>query len=299
MATQSDIKLIISDLDGTLLQNKIKTIDPQTITFINKIIDEYKVGFAIASGRNILECLPVVQELNIKPNQDFYIIVCNGAATCNLKTKEYINVRTISNGYLQKFLVFFQQTYPKFKKQSMFQIYRMNKVFNNNDIPEYLTYNSKMLHQILSCASKSYAAGGHARRKIIDLVDTAGIDDCLKIMVYFEDVSDQILFSQIIKKHIDFANFEITSSDKFNVEITAHGASKGEALKSLIAYLHIDFKQTLPIGDGENDVSMLKLSPNSSTLISSTEFVKSFCKHVVDCPQNKFVYEVLKLFFNN
>lgn len=45
------IKLIASDLDGTLLQNGAQSLEPEVISFIEKLSTEYGILFVAASGR--------------------------------------------------------------------------------------------------------------------------------------------------------------------------------------------------------------------------------------------------------
>lgn len=54
-----------------------------------------------------------------------------------------------------------------------------------------------------------------------------------------------------------FPNVSVTSAASFNVEVNADTANKGQALLQLADYLGVDRSQTMAMGDGLNDLSMV------------------------------------------
>lgn len=73
-----------------------------------------------------------------------------------------------------------------------------------------------------------------------------------------------ILFSSLTKKYeiVDFLKNEtgicISYSKALNIEINALGANKGNALKTIAAYLNVPIENTMAIGDSDNDLSMIQ-----------------------------------------
>lgn len=55
-----------------------------------------------------------------------------------------------------------------------------------------------------------------------------------------------------------FEGLCVSSSAPNNIEINSTDANKGEALRKLAAHLGLDISQTMAIGDGLNDLSMLR-----------------------------------------
>jgi hydroxymethylpyrimidine pyrophosphatase-like HAD family hydrolase len=70
--------------------------------------------------------------------------------------------------------------------------------------------------------------------------------------------------------------------------------SKGNALQRLCNYLNIDIKDTMPIGDEKNDISMLSLSPHSVTFQSSSESVRESAGHVLNEETSTLVGKAIK-----
>ncbi|GHU47838.1 hypothetical protein FACS1894218_3160 [Bacilli bacterium] len=114
------IKLVVSDLDGTLLRNGSKTIAPHTIKSIVDMVDHHGVNFAIASGRNIDDALLVLKDLKVKHKERLFIISANGTVIYDVYKKKAI----------------FQQTMEPQIAKSIYDTYKLiyNNKSHNGDI---------------------------------------------------------------------------------------------------------------------------------------------------------------------
>jgi len=92
---------------------------------------------------------------------------------------------------------------------------------------------------------------------------------------------------------------EITSSGRGNTEINAIGVSKANAIEFLCKYLNIELNSVMPIGDNDNDISMLTLSNHSVTLASSKQEVKSAASHVIEASEGDVVAYAINDFIIN
>jgi hydroxymethylpyrimidine pyrophosphatase-like HAD family hydrolase len=98
--------------------------------------------------------------------------------------------------------------------------------------------------------------------------------------MHFESLDDKARMYALLEQHK--YEYEVSSSSGHNLEIMPVNVSKGKALERLCSYLNINIRDTMPIGDEKNDISMLSLSPNSVTLKSSSESVRQSAGHVLD-----------------
>jgi hydroxymethylpyrimidine pyrophosphatase-like HAD family hydrolase len=73
------IELIVSDLDGTLLDNYTKLVHTDTAHVLKKAMHEKGCKFAIATGRGLDDCLLVFKGLHLKPQNNLYVIGTNGS----------------------------------------------------------------------------------------------------------------------------------------------------------------------------------------------------------------------------
>jgi hydroxymethylpyrimidine pyrophosphatase-like HAD family hydrolase len=120
------------------------------------------------------------------------------------------------------------------------------------------------------------------------------LEKIMKFIMHFESLDDKArMFAALQKQKYEY---EISSSGAHNIEIMPVNVSKGRALQRLCDYLNIDVKNSMPIGDEKNDISMLSLSPHSVTLKSSTEVVHQAAGHVLDAPPSLVVAKAIKAY---
>ncbi|HDR8095235.1 TPA: HAD hydrolase family protein, partial [Bacillus cereus] len=71
----------------------------------------------------------------------------------------------------------------------------------------------------------------------------------------------------------------ITSSYWHNLEINHRDAQKGNGLYTLAEHLNISVENTVAIGDGLNDVSMMEKANISIAMGNAVEEIKAMCKY--------------------
>jgi hypothetical protein len=80
------------------------------------------------------------------------------------------------------------------------------------------------------------------------------------------------------------------------LEVLPANASKGKALKSVLHDLGIPADQVLAIGDGENDIEMVKLAGIGVAVGNAFEGLKAIAKHIVATNQEHGVAEAIERF---
>ena len=93
-----------------------------------------------------------------------------------------------------------------------------------------------------------------------------------------------------------FPELILTSSISNNIEMNAENANKGEALKSLCAYLNIDPGDVIAFGDSSNDVSMLRAAGIGVAMGNASEEFKGIADYVADTNDNDGVAKVIEKF---
>ena len=82
-------------------------------------------------------------------------------------------------------------------------------------------------------------------------------------------------------------NFEVTSSELNRIELVNKGMTKVNAIKILLNNLNIDKSNVVAIGDGENDIDMLKYVGCGIAMLNSPENVKSNADMVTKYSNNE------------
>ncbi|MBQ3404014.1 MAG: HAD hydrolase family protein [Oscillospiraceae bacterium] len=96
-------------------------------------------------------------------------------------------------------------------------------------------------------------------------------------MLFKSDAERQVAAADIAKS---FPDITITSAIDFNLELNSVDASKGLALMWLCRELCVSPKQVMAIGDGRNDISMLKAAGFSVAVENAEDEVKKAADHI-------------------
>jgi 5-amino-6-(5-phospho-D-ribitylamino)uracil phosphatase len=138
------------------------------------------------------------------------------------------------------------------------------------------------LHQLATEYNISWLA--FTANGIIDrdglLRERAKSDDVwLKYVFRCEDVH---VLKQIHTRLREYRVFELSSADKLNIEINPVGIHKAFGLEYVCQRLHIDRRQVIAIGDGLNDVAMLKWAGLGIAMGNATDEVKAAADMVTE-----------------
>ncbi len=88
--------------------------------------------------------------------------------------------------------------------------------------------------------------------------------------------------------------FEITSSEKTRIEFVQKGMTKQQAISQLLDHLNIPSSEMIAIGDGENDISMLKMAGLGIAMENASEEVKKHADIITDSNDDSGVGKILK-----
>ena len=256
------VRIIATDLDGTLLNKKRK------LTLIDKKNKKYIRSFygdiVLVSGRNPKFCAKVCNCLNIHHN----FISLNGAVI--VKNGNVIYRQSMKKTALNSLLEFLESYYTHFE---LLIFDKYDRIISYSPQKELKT---KIKHL------KSAIKRGRLQDKIIvsnkkaKKVLESNIDIYKAIVYVNENCEDMLsLISKEYNEHFEF--FPNTHS----IEIAPKGVNKGEALQYLINTTKVKKDEVFVIGDGTNDLSMFNLFKNSFTMNTAKNEIKAKSKHTI------------------
>ena len=82
----------------------------------------------------------------------------------------------------------------------------------------------------------------------------------------------------------------------FKINIINTSASKGNAINGLCKFLKIDINDVIAIGDGINDISMIKFAGLGIAMENAIDEVKNAASYVTDSNKNDGVAKAIKKF---
>ena len=115
-----------------------------------------------------------------------------------------------------------------------------------------------------------------------------------KIQMFFQDPALRIQMLEELPRR--FPDLNVTASISNNIEINSSEAHKGNALLELCRYLQIDPSQTMAFGDGLNDLSMLQTAAVGVAMGNANPRAKELANYITDTNDNDGVAKAVRLF---
>ncbi|MBS6395801.1 MAG: Cof-type HAD-IIB family hydrolase [Clostridiales bacterium] len=258
------IRLIASDLDGTLIPEGTQEIEPGFMEVLEELLDRGYL-FCAASGRQYANMQRIFEGF-----RDRMVFVCeNGALAMENGEQKYIleiprdRVNAIAEDILS-----FPETEICLSGVKACYIQPRTEWFE---------------HQLF-----------HVLKNKCEIFETLDeIDDTIvKIAAYIHDFSENGKRIQTIlnEKYGEYAKFVMGGNDWLDMIVNHSG--KGLALEAILEQKGLKTNEIMVFGDNQNDISMLELTPNSYAMAHAAEDVKKHAGHT--CVS---VTETLREFF--
>ena len=236
-------KLVVSDLDGTLVDNN-KNISDYTKKVVN-LLKERGIEFIIATGRSYKGAKHVYDILELNSE-----IVCNNGTTIYNKNGELIFQRTIDP----------EITYKVFKKSLdsnciFFATYGTQVFIGEGTIEQANTFLYNPLENPIE-------------------INLNNINDYIfeKIVLIDKDTNKLKELSNFFNQYNEINAF-ISQGDY--LDIVHFETSKGQALKTLANLKNIDLEHIIAFGDAFNDYEMLKMAGKGLVMKNGFEDLKN------------------------
>ena len=249
------IKLIASDLDGTLLQNGAQELTPRAIQLIHELTQR-GVHFVAASGRQYDNERKVFDQI-----KDEISYIGENGSICIHQGK------VISRGLIRDDLAY--RIINEVKKDTNFEIIVSREdtclIENNNpDFVHHIVDTMQNTTQIVDDLSQ--VKGPFLKIAICNMSGTHHIlEDYLKHL--------QTLFGSEIK---------VVTSGNLWIDFIAPGTNKGTALEKLLELFHIAPEECIAFGDQFNDIEMLELVGHSYAMSNAAPGVAYYADEVTD-----------------
>ena len=268
------IKLIASDMDGTLLNHNHK-IPKENVKLIN-FAKNQGIEFVVATGRAYYEALPALNEENI--NCD--VISFNGGIVYD-KNGNIISITPM----LPKDLYYTIEILKSF--DISYQLYTKNTIYTTSietDINAYIDlirsngYEPDVEH-LRAEAQQKLEVGYITEVENIELYLNEKENPPIKIIAISNDISKLENAAKLLSEN---TSISVTSSGANNIEIMHKNATKGTALKEIAKIYGINLENAVAIGDNLNDQAMLDIVGYSVAMKNGNTILKEQAKYVTE-----------------
>lgn len=244
-----DYKLIAVDIDGTLL-NSQGILTEKTRKAIQEAVDA-GVIFVICTGRPIQG----VKSLNEQINRDLPFITYNGAMVIKGRSKEILYERSLSTKLAEEIY------HLGSKYNTSIIVWSDNKLYVNTENEKTKKYSESINTPYIKIDSISDIP--------TEITKMLWYDDHEKLAKYQADFKDKI--DKGIVHHF---------SRPFYLEFVDQKATKGIAIQKLCEVYGFTINQTIAVGDGYNDLSMIKEAGLGVAMENAPDDIKKEAQYI-------------------
>ena len=267
-----DIRVIATDMDGTLLDPKGQLDLPRLEKILDKL-DQRGIRFVISTGNEIHRMRQLLGHLA----ERVVLVVANGARI--FENNELIQAQTWDDAMVDKALGHFKGR----ECQDQFVVTAMNGGFVKTgtvftELDKFMT--PEMIEKL------------YQRLNFVDEFDSSLFGGVLKMsMVVGEERLDSVL--QEVNDLFD-GRVRAVSSGYGCIDILQDGIHKAWGLVELLKRWNLKPEQIMAFGDSENDIEMLELAGISYAMENAEEAVKRVATKVAPANSQAGVYKVLE-----
>ncbi len=246
------IRTIVTDLDGTLLNAEI-ALSPYTVATLRRAQDA-GIGIIVASGRMVESILPFARALGTP----LPIIACNGALIADSRTGETLRADCLP---------------PDLALAVARVLEAEGCYFHGYDAGGYY-------YAEANADSDYYHRATSLTGRAVGPLSAFITQDTPKLLAIAAPQEVHRLQSLLLDRFAGVLN--VTNSQQTLLEITTLTATKGNALRTLLARLDIDPATVAAFGDGGNDISMLAAAGMAVAMANAQETLKQVASHICD-----------------
>lgn len=269
-------KIIVSDLDETLLRRSDKSVSEENRAAIRKA-GELGVKFVPASGRGFRSMDRTLKELGLYGAADQYVISFNGGAITENRGERLLHFQGIPFSLAEALYRRGQQYDVCIHVYTIDTVYVYNFVQGERDF-----LRGRM--EVVEVPDKT-----------LDFLRGQEIVKCLYMN------TDHAYLEQMARDLSDITgDTDVSYSSNRYLEYNRKGVNKGAGLRKLARLLGVAMEDTIAIGDNYNDITMIEAAGLGVGVQNTVEALKPRCGYVTKatCDESA-IAEVINRFILN
>lgn len=264
------IKAVFIDIDETLT-NSQREVTEKIKLEIKKCV-ENGVKIILTSGRSRREAMDFQEQIGTSP----YIVSSNGASAYDAENGvEIYNERIDPQMVLQLI------------KHSRENGYRIKLNYKDLLVMNEAAYPDEKDKEVSYEELERVAV----EEQVVQCVITS--TDFEKMRFFRDYIKNECVGIAVANESKRFKNPDLKPSRNYYCDVASVKVSKGNAVKAVCEYFEIKPEEIVTIGDGENDLSMLGLTPNSVAMGNSLPEIKEKANYVTASNDEDGVAKVL------
>lgn len=270
-----DIRLIVSDLDGTLLGDDHATVPQRNVEALRRASQQGAV-VAIATGRVWGLFTDIAKQVGCVR----YAICSSGASILDVETGEWLHRQGLP----------WEQVTALFavcrKYRLPFEVYCDGENYAETDTVD-LVLGVKITAEFMDNFRRHTTA--------VDSLDVALVGKTVEKIHIFHVPPE--CHEAVVAEVNAISDFAMACGYGKNLELTPNGVTKRSALEMLSQRLDITPQQAMAFGDSGNDLEMLAWAEHSYAMENATDEVKKVARHQTISNEAGGVGAVVEEFF--
>ena len=265
----SKIKLVCSDVDGTLVEEGKSELNPEYFDEIRRL-KEKGIMFAVVSGRSYAASRPLFAPVA----NDIIFINDNGASlTYQGKT---IKAHTIPVEVVKEMI--------RDLSDEVKEVTYLSALSG--------AYSWKKNREFCIILREDFHLNVTELEEMTDsLPDDAGI---MSLGMYDPVDAEAVVGEEFIIKWNQHELIKAVPGGQYWFNVMQKNIDKGVALRELMEMYGYKPEEVMAIGDNMNDIGMLTEVPNSVAIGNARQEVKDICKYIADTNANDGVLQILR-----
>lgn len=259
------IRLIATDIDGTLVKESTPEIYPEILDAIREWTDRGGY-FCVASGRQYYSIRHMFEQVS-----DRIIYLAENGAHVRYRDDDIL-VQKMRRDYVEQIMAQLRGYYDE-----------CDVVVSSTEGSLIESRNEEFIKLIAEGYRNKY-------RVVEDVLAVPG--DIIKIAIRHEgsirDLGEKVLIPQWQDK------VKACMAGEDWVDFMDASVDKGNALRVVQEYLGVTREQTMAFGDNDNDIGLIAAAEESYAVENARDSVKSKAKHVCPSYHEKGVYQVIE-----
>lgn len=263
------IKMVMTDIDGTLVKDGNLQINPEYYEVIEKLVEK-GIVFVVASGRHMIS----IKEVFAPVMDKLWIASQNG--------------NVLTHDGQSKIMKPIPQVWAKELWHQMSGIDQLDGIVDTA-VTTYCPFEGTQMHKLL-------IDGYHYDTKGTGGWDKVPQEDFSMMTMYHPENVDQICKKYIKDKWE--GKLEFLNSGKYWIDVVRPGANKGTAMRSICEELGISHEETIAFGDNINDIAMLEYAGKGYAVDTARKETKEAADEIIPGYAKDGVLKVLKTFLS-
>lgn len=262
-----DIKLIVSDIDGTLIDTNEEL--KEEFHKLKSFVKENNIPFTLATGRCYDEVHDFINEFEV----DLPIVVNNGAGA--VKDGDFLWETTMKASILRQAIEYADELDMVIVTSDGIS----NKSYRHNDYIRNQIEKFGRYEEIYKPEGGEWDTANIQKLLIIDPLPEGRIDSVLEKLEPYKDM------------------LNIVKYNDRSVDIMPASTNKAEGVLNIARILNIDLKNIMAIGDAKNDIEMINMVGVGVAVSNADPKLKEVADYVCDYPNAGGVLQAIKKFY--